>query len=215
MSFPNLVHPNAFKEGAPKSYNCQMLIEPSTVPDGFEIKLDGEGWEAVDIRHVFMAVAKHKWPDLDIKEAVKHGGLKWPLKDGDEIAGKREAEGKKGDVYEGMKVVNVKSSEEYPPLLYVVDKGKIVELDRGDESDLKRAEVLFRAGSYARVNANVKGVETPQGKFIVLYSNAVLFVKEGPRIGGMSGEDRFGGTDGGAAPYDPRMVAQADDEIPF
>jgi len=211
MSFPNLVKPNVFKKGAPPSFNCQMLIDPSTVEAGFEIKPEGGSWEPVDVRRVFMSVAEHKWPDTDIREAVKHGGIAWPLKDGDALADKREEAKKKGDVYRGMKVVNIKSSPDYPPLLYVLDKGKILELDRGDEDDFKRAEGLFRAGSYARANANVKGVETPQGKFIVLYANAVLYAKEGPRIGGMSGEERFGGVEGGTSEIDPTGGADLPD----
>jgi len=112
-----------------------------------------------------------------------------------------------------MKVIPVKAKEGYPPALFVLDQGKFRELGRTNEQDMARAKDLFVGGHYAKASLNLKAMQTPQGRFLVFYVNAVLFVKEGQRIGGMSAEERFGGIEGGMAPHDP--TDGLDDEIPF
>lgn len=216
MSHPNLVvakpyvDPNTGRKGEP-TFNAEMLIQPDDIAK-FQVRRDS-GWEDIDVQRAMAEVAKMEWPDINIKEAVANRGLRWPLVDGNKKKAEREAKGKKGDAYEGVKVIPIKSKEDYPPQLFVVDNGKFRELNRDEAEDKRKAESLFVGGYYAKANVNVRAMETPQGRFVVFYVNGVVFVKQGERIGGMSPEERFGGIEGGMADYDP--TDGMDDEIPF
>lgn len=216
MSFPTFIEPRAYQDpntgrkGDPE-FNCEMLLTEEDL-DKFQVRRDDD-WEEINIKNAMAEVAKAEWPDLSIREAVQHGGLNWPLKDGNAKADAREAKGKKSEFYRGYKVLPIKAKADYPPQLYVQDKGKMVELTRSDESDMQRAKQLFVGGYYAKASVNLKALLTPQGKFLPIYVNAVLFVREGEKIGGMSPEERFGGIDGGVSDHDP--TSGMDDEIPF
>lgn len=216
MSYPNLVEARAYQDprsgrkGDPE-FSCDMLLTPEAL-DEFEGRRDDE-WETMNVKNAMAEVAKAEWPDINLRDAVANGGLKWPLVDGNTKKQQQEAKGKKGDVYENMKVIPIKAKEGYPPQLFVLDQGKFRELSRNNEADMGRAKDLFVGGHYAKASLNLKAMHTPQGRFLVFYCNAVLFVKEGQRIGGMSAEERFGGISGGSADHDP--TEGLDDEIPF
>ena len=81
------------------------------------------------------------------------------------------------------------------------------------ENDMAKANSLVVGGYYARANINGKSQETPQGRFVTFYVNAVLFFKVGVKIGGMTAEELFGGVEGGTSDAD--VTAGMDDEIPF
>jgi len=218
MSYSNLaeakpfVNPKTGVKGEPQ-FSVEMLLQPDDLA-AFAVRR-GDAWEDINVRNAMGEVAKNAWPDLNIKEAVKHGGLGWPLKNGDAKKAAREANGKKGDAYAGTFVLPVKSKQELPPQLYVVDNGKIVELDRYVDKDMSKIKQLFASGNFAKANVNVRAVETHQGKYITFYVNAVIFVEQGDRIGGMTAEDRFGGIEGGMADVDPTAGVDLDDEIAF
>lgn len=217
MSYPNLLTPKAFKdpntgkEGAPM-YNFEMIMTPEDLEKFEVLQEDGE-WDSINVSHAMAQVAREEWPGIDLKETVKHKSLRWPLKDGNQKKAEREAKGKKGDVYEGMKVIPVKASEKYPPQLYVVENGKFRELSRTDDGDRQKIEQLFVAGFYVKANVNVTTAFLNDIKYVTFYVNAVVFIREGERIGGMTAEQRFGGIEGGESDYDP--TEGLDDEIPF
>lgn len=220
MSYPNLVHPRAFsgrdggKKGDPM-YSLEMLYDKVDL-EKFQVRREGE-WEDIKLANAMAEVAKAEWPEYAdqavLIEAIKGRKLGWPLQNGDKKAADKEANKKKGEAYVGKWVVPAKTSEEFAPQLFVIDAGKHRELERSTDSDMAKAKSLFVAGYYARANLNVKSQETPQGRFVTFYVNAVLFFKQGERIGGMSGEDRWGGVDGGSSDAD--VTAGMDDEIPF
>ena len=210
MSYPNLVDPKPYqdpktgKKGDP-TYNVEALIKPDDIAK-FQVLRD-DTWEEVDVKQAMAEVAKTEWTDINLKEAVAQKALGWPLKDGEKKKAEREAKGKKGDVYEGVKVLPLKASKDYPPQLYVVEGGKFRELSRANEADKAKAEQLFVGGYYAKGNVNLKAVETPQGRYVTFYLNAIVFIREGERIGGMSAEERFGGIEGGESDYDPTRAS--------
>lgn len=218
MSFPNVIEPRAYMGTGAKTFGVEMLLNPDDLGK-FQLLTDEKDesgasiWEEVDVQKLMVKIAKDAWADINVKEAVKHGGLTWPLIDGDKKAADREAKGKKGDIYKGYKVLKASSNEEYAPSIHIIDGGVYRELDRNSESDMAIAKTRFVAGYYAKASLSCKAIETPQGKFIKFYMNAILFVKDGERIGGMSTADRFGGIEGGSSDYDP--TEGMDDEIPF
>lgn len=215
MSYPNLVTPKPYKdprtqkEGDPE-FTAEMMFDPEVL-DKFETRRD-DAWEQINIKAAMGEVCKAEWPDLNLREAVQYKALNWPLKDGDQKKAEQEAKGKKAEHYTGTKVLTMKAKEDYPPNLWVFDKGDIVQLDRSDDGDMKRAKDLFVGGHYAKAFLNLKAIETAQGKYLVFYCNDVLFVKPGQKIGGMSAAERFGGIDGGMSDYDP--TGGLPDEMP-
>lgn len=217
MSYPNLLTPKKFKD--PKSgregnpmYNFEMIMTPENL-DEFKVLRDDGNWEDINVSHAMAEVAKKEWPGIDLKEAVGNKSLRWPLKDGNQKKAEREANGKKGDVYEDMKIIPVKATEKWPPQLYVVEGGKFRELSRSDEKDRAKIEQVFVAGFYVKANVNVTTAFLNEIKYVTFYVNAVMFIREGERIGGMTAEQRFGGIEGGESDYDP--TEGLDDEIPF
>lgn len=215
MSFPNLdsprpyVNPKTGARGEPE-YNVEMLLVPDDL-DRFQVRRD-DAWEDINVKVAMVEVAKAAWPDINVKEAVAQGGLSWPLKSGEKKNAEREARGKKSsDAYEGVVTIPIKAKQAYPPQLYVIEAGKFRELNRDDDADTQRIRQLFVGGHYAKANLNICAVNVAERKYIVFYVNAVVFAREGERIGGMSAEERFGGIEGGEADVDPLD----DDEIPF
>jgi hypothetical protein len=230
MSFPNLIEPRAYtdpktkKKSAPE-YSVQMIIEPKGLDHFQMLNPETDEWEKeVNIKKVIRAVADAAWGDnenYDFETFIKTEALKVPLVNGDKVAKERESRNKKGDLYAGNFVLRGHASAKFRPALYTVDGGSYRELDmeKDDEGvylnsvDVALAKKLFYAGAYGRANLTCKGVESSFGKFVTVYLNGVLFHRDGKRIGGASGEDRFGGIEGGVGDYDP--TSELDDEIPF
>lgn len=215
LSFPNLLSPRQFVDrvkntkGAPR-FSTDFLMEPADL-DSFEVMGD-KGWEKVKLKQVLADSAKAKWPDMNVVEAVKHGGLKWPIRNGDMIADKRDAEGKKhGDITRGKFVISAATKAEFAPQLFVLDEGKAVELSRDNVKDAERIRKLFVGGMYVVAGLKLQPNETELGKFLNLYLNSVLYVKPGPRIGGIDGETMFSGIEGGESDFDPTGGTDAAD----
>lgn len=225
MSYATLLKPRAFMEnGVAKgdpTYSVEMLFDPADL-DMFELKENDE-WVVKPILNRLVAMCKAEWgEDFDIKAACEHGGMKWPVSDGTAKSKLGKEKGKKWDAYDGKKIIRTKANENYPPQLFHGHGGEIKELRRDIEADLAKAGQLFVSGYYAKANGNIVPLQVDGKKYLTFYINAVMFYKEGERIGGMSGEDRFGGIDGGQQDYDPTGGGDAgagggnvDDEIPF
>ncbi len=215
MSYASVVAPRpVVVEGKPKGdpiFSNEMLFTPENLTK-FKVRRDDE-WKEINVKSAMVEVARARFPDLDLKAAIAAEAFSWPLKDGNKVAAEMVAKKKKGDAYEGMMVIPAKSGQDYPPQLFVVDGGKYVELSRGSEEDMRKARDLFVSGYYAKGSLNVVADTSGKNKYVTFYMNAILFVKKGERIGGVSAEDRFGGVDGGVSDYDP--TEGLDDEIPF
>lgn len=220
MSYPKLIVAEQYidqktkkPKGDPK-HSLQMIF-PNDDLDKFKVFNEDAGeFEDVDIRKVCVQVAKEEWPDIDVKEACKHGGMKWPIKNGDTLAAELEARKKTGDHYKGCSVITPTASQEFAPSLYVNEGGKRKQLVRGIDADERKGKQLFdTGGNYAYGEVTVKAYEVDEKKFIKFYINAVVFLRAGERLGGTSLMDRFEGTMGGESEVDP--TEGLDDEIPF
>lgn len=221
MSYPNLAKPRAFEQngkaqGDPK-FSTEMLIPTEDMGTFKRWNETNDSFEDVDLARVCADAAKAEWPELNLKEAVLHGGLGWPITAGDKIADEKVSGGKKEDsveAYRGMKVIRAKSNEDMPPRLYCYEDKKKRQLVRGMDADMEKAANLFKGGSYAYAEITVKALKTPQGKFVTFYLNGVVFVKQGELLGSPSMMDRYdAGVTGGESDYDP--TGGLDDEIPF
>lgn len=210
LSFPNLLTPRGYKDptkgitGEP-NYSSDFLMEPADL-DKFQVMV-GDKFETKNLKVILAEAARERWgADYNLGEAIKHGGLKWPIKDGNAIAEKRKAQDKKhSDITAGKVVISAKSKVEYAPQLFVLDAGKAVELDRTKDKD--RINKLFVGGMYVVAGLRLKPNETPQGRFLNLYLNSVLYVKPGERIGGIDAATMFADIEGGEAPFDPTVGA--------
>lgn len=213
MSFPNLARPKAYQNKGEPVYSLEMLFDPGDL-EKFKMWDDGAGkFVDVDVKRLAAQLAKEYWPDMNVKDAVAHGGLAWPFKSGDKRIADRQAAGKKaGDHYAAKVIINAKSSQDYPPSLYYVEGKERKQIARGTDAGDKRAAQLFYGGAYAFAELTLKPTAV-QGKFLTFYVQSVRFVKDGERFGGQSMMDRFEGVHGGTADHDP--TAGMDDDIPF
>jgi hypothetical protein len=219
LSYPKLVTPEPYtdakgvKKGDPV-YTSEFLI-PNEDMDKFKA-FDEDSGEFVDVdfAKVCAAVAKAKFPDVNLREAVSQGLLSWPIKSGD---AKFQEKGEKGAHYEGHKIVRGKAltkiqERSNAPRLYYSEKGERQMIARGTDAGVQRAEQLFYGGAYVFAELSIVAGDTPN-KYVTCYINSVRFHKDGTRFGGSSLMDRFEGVVGGAADVNP--TEGIDDEVPF
>lgn len=218
LSYPKLVTPEPFtdakgvKKGDPV-YTTELLV-PNEDMDKFKA-FDEETGDFVDVdfAKVCAAVAKEKFPDVNLKDAVNQGLLSWPIKSGDARA---EEKGAKGEHYAGHKVIRGKALTKIKdrpnaPRLYYVEKGDRQMIARGTDEGSQRAEHLFYGGAYVLAELSIVAGDMPN-KYVTCYINSVRFVKDGTRFGGTSLMDRFEGVMGGESALDP--TGESDDEVP-
>lgn len=232
LSYAHLVEPKQYKEngvakGAP-TFNTEMIVDPDSMKGSFEVRDESGEWKKIeDFTAFLMDFAKSEWgSDFDINGAVKHGGMKWPIQDGNKIIEKKETKsGKKAtrmEQYVDQRVLRSKSSEKSPPRLYMRGPDNIVLLDRDVEKDLKQARKFFNSGNYAVLSLNLVPNEVDERKYLTFYINDVLYHSKGERLGGVDGATVFSGYEGGESETDPSQgLDQRDasgdlsDEIPF
>ena len=221
ISYPELMAPKPFKEGGDPQYSFEALSEPDDLKVWEMLNRETGDVREDSVEKVAVGLAKERWgDDFDVKAAVAHGGLHWPFKSGDK---KAEEKGAKGEHYQGKKVWRAHAKNEIngrhnePSLYEAASDGSITKLLRSTEDGKRRINDLFYGGAICTAELNVVAMETPQGKYITIYMNSVVFEKDGDRLGGGSNIERHRGVHGGETNYDPttNMSPDLDDEIPF
>ncbi len=215
---------NAKAEGryvltAPVRMPFQNLITP--VPVGRKGKakgepkysgtflLDANGADLKALKAKAAEVARARWPGRDLKE------LKFPFTAGDKRAEKSKAAGKDGSFFAGTVVLDARSK--YEPRLSILEGKKVRDLEGTQRAVEGKAK--FYNGCYVVPQVNFvpydgqaeDGVGNPDG--VTAYLDAVLWVKDGPRIGGAIGAEVFkayAGTVSGES-----ATEGADDDIAF
>lgn len=154
------------------------------------------------IKAAAVKVAKERWPGRALKE------LKFPFMDGDTQATEREKLGKSGDATKGF--VMFKTSTKYEPVLTVLENGRIVEYTGTNRGHAARK---FYAGAYLVPSVTLHAYEgdstKPDG--VGAWLNAVLFYKDGERIGGAAGAELFKGFAGAVSTTDPTSASDDED----
>lgn len=197
MLFPNLIEPKPYKnkagkeQGDPK-YNALYLF-PADHPD------------LEPMKKLAIKLAREQWPGIQLNE------VKWPFKQGDVAAQKREAAGKNGDLYKGM--TTLKAGSTFPVTLDGVENGKPVTY--GEDSKAL-AKAKFYSGVYTLVQVTFKPMEIEDTKRVVCYLNRVFSFGTGDKIGGgPSAAEAWSGHIGQETAEDPTAGQELDDEIPF
>lgn len=226
LSFPELLKPKAYqpKGGKPKG-------DPEFSFEGISELDDLSAWDILDrekgeftkgsVEKRLVMLAREKWgDDFDVKTKVAEKDLGWPFKSGDVKADKK---GAKAEHYRGKKSwrahakIEINGRANEPALYEAVDGGELVKLMRSTEAGKQKINELFYGGAICTAEVNAVAMETPQGKYVTLYVNSVVFERHGERLGGGSAIERLRGVKGGQSDYDPTegMGSDLDDEIPF
>lgn len=219
MSFPQLVTaaqyrgPNNVPQGE-FYFNTEMLFEAADLEKFQVINPETGEFEFVDVRVVASQLAKKKWDGIVVKEAVADKSLHWPIHNGDQHADKKEAAGKSAEYYRDKRFLRTKALKKFAPSLKYLNGKEKVDLNRGMDSDMDKAEALFVGGNYAFAEVSLVANETAQGRYLTFYINSVCFVKPGERFGGGGSlMNRYDGIEGGVTDHDP--TAGMDEEIPY
>ena len=230
LSFPEIVEPKAYKpkgatepKGGPE-YSFEAISEPDDLT-AWDI-FDQEKGDFIkgDVQKRIVKLAREKWgADYNVVDAVKTKDLGWPFKSGDQ---KADDKGSKAEHYRGKKswrahakpVINGRINK--PSLYESVDGGKLIKLMRSTEAGKARIDELFYGGAICTAEVSAVALETPQGKFVTLYFNSLVFERDGERLGGGSKIEKLRGVEGGSTDYDPTKnmgdgADSLDDEIPF
>jgi hypothetical protein len=174
---PNLFEAHAFERngkavGAAK-FGADLLI-PNDHP---ELKA---------IKDKAISVAKAQWPGVamsdlfPLKEGSTTERVGWPFKSGDDKAAKRIADGKKGDLTQGMTILKARSL--YEPKLGGLDNGQPVDYD--GEASKAKAKAKFYSGVEVLAGVNFVAVEVDGKKYVTCYLNMVFTLNKGERVGG-------------------------------
>jgi hypothetical protein len=174
----------------------------------FLLAIDGADLKAAKAKAA--EVAKARWPGRDLKE------LKFPFTTGDKRAEKSKAAGKDGAFFAGTVVLDARSK--YEPRLAILE-GKTVRDLEGAQRALE-GKTKFYNGCFVVPQVNFvpydgqaeNGVGNPDG--VTAYLDAVLWVKDGPRIGGSSGAEVFKAY-AGTVSGESATEGANDDEIAF
>lgn len=211
LSYAHIIEPRQYKEEGkakgPPTYNTELILDTEKLTD-FQVRNDEGEWDSVGkLASLLAEVAKEEWgSDLDIEAAVKHGGMKWPIIDGNAKIKKKEEGNKKASnmgQYADAKVLRAKSSKDYPPRLHVYQGGEWKQLDRDNDKDMAEAKKLFLSGNYVVASLNLVPNEVDERKYLTFYMNDLMFFKKGDRLGGVDSASVFSGYEGGEADFDP------------
>jgi hypothetical protein len=224
VSYANIEKPKAFeKKGQPKGdpkYSALFIIDPEC-PDLVRLKED------------VLKALKEQYPGKTLRarrlteEELTAGtfvevSVPWRSgdKEADRLKAKNNGDDSKGTIYRGK--ILVKASSKYQPALSIIEGGTVVDLET-DEAKAKAGK-YFYSGAYLVPSFRFNPFEGDENKpgGMSLYLNAVLFAKNGKRIGGrtVNAAEAFKGYVGTISQEDPTAGAgfnrdDLDDEIPF
>lgn len=229
-SYADIMEPRAFqkngqKKGEPK-YSCTFAVDPTPVlknVNGKEVDMS----DLAQLKREVVKLLQSKAPgkkfvmrrltqeELDAGNVVE---VQVPWKDGTKFADAEKAKGKDAEYARGK--VLVKGSSKYQPALSAIVDKKLVEFDTPES--IVAAKKYFYSGAYMVPSFGLHWYKGDEGKpdGVSLYFNAVMFAKNGPRLGGRQANaaDTFKGYIGSISEEDPTAGAgndEMDDEIPF
>ena len=153
-------------ESTPR-YKADVLLDPDDT---------GELWDAI---YEVATVATGK-SEEDIEAAITHGGFSVPLKDGDQIARDREAQGKSADLVKGKEILRAgtvfnANGDNAEGGVFIVDQdAKEVKWDRSG---------MLYPGCKVRMSVTFGYYKNGTNEGVTAYLNGVQFVEDGERVG--------------------------------
>lgn len=177
-------------------------------------ELDADNPDLAGARATIAAVARAKWPSLNIGEAIKAGTLLVPLASGDKLADKAAADNanpahknyRKDRLREwsrGKQVLTARS--QFQPNLSYVENGRLVEL--ADQAAVVQARSKFDTGKQVLFQVNFVAYDAVgEGKpGVTAYLNMVCSTGVGEKLisGGPSAAEVFKGYMGLESTEDP------------
>lgn len=193
---------------------CNVLNARKFVKNGKEVGdakhdatfvLDADDIKALKDKAI--EVAKAKWPGRDLKE------LKFPFTKAETAAEKAKAKGKDASIYTAGTFL-ISGRSKYPPQLSVLEGKKVVEFN---EQNRGLAKSKFYNGCYVVPQFNFVPYTGDDKDGVTAYLDALLWIKDGPKIGGVSASEAFKGYVGSVSGEDPTggSASELDDDIPF
>lgn len=159
VSYVTLKEPKAFEEGKPAKYSVTYLI-PKDHPDVERIKKV--------IKAMYEANKEGHFKGLPFTSPK----IDSPLRDGDEYADEKEAEGKDGEAYRGCYYLLASSTSQ--PKAFDVDKQDILDLDEVYSGCYCRG--LIKGWAYNNTTYKKRGFS--------FFLESVLKTADGDRLGG-------------------------------
>lgn len=228
ISYPKVLKPEPFVNPKTKKpqgdpvYSFEAISDIDSLKEWRELNRETGEFSPVDVERRLVALAKEQFgDDFSVKEAVKNG-MSWPFKSGDK---KADEKGGKADHYRGKKFFRAKALTEIngqanrPTLWEANGNQGITRIPVGTPGGDERANSRFYGGAICTAELSAVAGESPQGKYVTFYVNAVVFEKDGDRLGGGSAIERMRGVTGGQSQVDPTEGMDGndslDDEIPF
>jgi hypothetical protein len=225
LSYPKLSKPEPYMEnGKPKGGPMYSFEGISALESLAEWRLSNKEigtFDTMNVEAALVSLAKeHFGADFNVKAAHDAKELSWPFKSGDK---KADEKGEKAEHYRGKKFWRAKAMAEIngnpnSPNLYYAEGDDLVKIIRGTTVGEERIGQCFYGGAICTAELNAVAGETAQGKYVTFYVNAVVFEKDGDRLGSGSSIERLRGVRGGQTDYDPTAGMgndNLDDEIPF
>lgn len=168
------------------------------------------------INAALVQAAKDVWPGRALTE------LRFPLKDGTKLADK--AEKRNREYFRGHKVLTIKAPLQnrkkeplQAPAVFDI-RSPSTQLPNGTAEEMARIDRLVFSGAYVCAQLNFKGTKGNGSNIqdgVTCYLNALIFVKDGERIGGFDGATVFSGIIGRQSAESPTAGMSTDEEIPF
>lgn len=217
----NVIEPRKFKpKGSKKEvgeakYSLQGLLDPES--DDFK-----------SLKDVAIAVAREKWPGMNIGEEYKNGRFKMPWTTGDKriARARKDAQNAGEDFNESRyehlagKIIVSASTKKTRPALGYVNNGKIVDLLDDAAVSMNKGKFYSGVGGFIQLNlvaydAVSNGVEEGVPG-VTAYLQTVVSTGKGKAIGGRSASSVFSAYVGKQSDVDPTTDPDGlDDEIPF
>lgn len=221
VSYANIAEAKAFQKkgqakGDPK-YSAVFIVDPENA-DLAKLKAEAVAMLKAKAAGKTLRTRRLTQEELDSGNFVE---VQVPWKDGTKEADRMKAAGKDGEVFRGK--VLVKASSKYQPALSAIVDKKVVDFVT-DEAKAQAGKKYFYSGAYLVPSFGLHWYKGDEGKpdGVSLYLNAVLFAKNGPRLGGRqhNAAEAFKGYIGSISEEDPTGGAaftadELDDEIPF
>lgn len=209
MAYPNLIEPKKFKdakgnEQGDAKFRGTFIFDPAS-----------EDFKA--LKDMAIAVAKDKFPNLDLSTAYRDGKFRMPWVSGDKRIEKRADKlSQKDRDYDGAldyakgKMLVTADTKTNRPQLAYINNGRVIDLQDDAAVQLNKGKFYSGVEAFATFNlVAYDGIGEYGVPGVKAYLQVVVSTGKGKQIGGMTASQRFSGYVGKMSDVDPTE----DDEV--